>query len=163
MPRKKKIEEETLSAPEPVPDVLPPEPEEAVHEERIARQKPRRRLKARRAVALLVLAACVIGGLLYYRSYTSPEAEAARLEAKNRQLIETVGKRMLLPAGETPVIYQIDDPALLIAEQPFFVGSEKGDRLLIYPQSARAIIWSPSRKRIVNAGPLDLTAPEEAR
>ncbi|MEI9966550.1 MAG: hypothetical protein WDN67_02790 [Candidatus Moraniibacteriota bacterium] len=35
-----------------------------------------------------------------------------------------------------------------------FTGSIDGDQLLVFPESRKAIIWSPTRKIIVNAGPI---------
>lgn len=96
----------------------------------------------------------IVGGYAFHRSYNSDVAKQQRLEATNKALEVEVAKLMILPEGETPVIYQIDDPAALIVQQPFFAGSQKGDRLIVYPQSAKAIIYSPARKLIVNVGPV---------
>ncbi len=100
----------------------------------------------------LVVVALIAGGL-YYRNYNSPEAEQARIEKENKDMLAEIGERMLLPQEE-PVIYNIEDPALLASQQPFFTGSVEGDRLILFPQTAKAVIWSPERKVIVNVGPI---------
>ncbi|HAS85133.1 MAG TPA: hypothetical protein DCS23_03650 [Candidatus Yonathbacteria bacterium] len=69
-------------------------------------------------------------------------------------LVKDLGGIMILPANETPAIFEITDPKAMIAEQPFFTGAIKGDKLLIYKSIARAIIYSPSRNLIVNVGPV---------
>jgi len=105
-------------------------------------------------ISLLV----IIGGIFFvHRSYFNPEAvtkrEAEHQRAENKDLLAELGKLIILPQEE-PLIYQIDDPELLVSEQPFFVGAEAGDKLIIYPNSAKAIIYSRTRKMIVNVGPV---------
>ncbi len=74
------------------------------------------------------------------------------LSDDHRLLLEQLARHMLLPEGR-PVIYEIRDPAAL-AEQPFFANTQEGDQLILYPTTARAIIYSPRRDRIVNIGPI---------
>ncbi|OGG41604.1 hypothetical protein A2837_00410 [Candidatus Kaiserbacteria bacterium RIFCSPHIGHO2_01_FULL_46_22] len=113
--------------------------------------------KGRIFVVLLLLLVIISGIFFAHRSYFNPEAvanrEAERQKAENEELIEEVGKLMILPQEE-PLIYQIDDPELLMSEQPFFVGAEEGDKLIVYPNAAKAIIYSQTRKMIVNVGPV---------
>lgn len=97
-----------------------------------------------------------------------PIPTAEDKEKSDKEIKKTVGevsKIMDLPTGESPTIFEITDPETLSAQQPFFNGSVKGDKLLIYPASAKAIIYSPSREKIINVGPLTFdntpkTAPE---
>lgn len=65
-----------------------------------------------------------------------------------------VGKLMLLPKGDEPVLARVEDPDALVKQQAFFAGAEKGDTLLIYPKTQRAILYSNSRNLIVNSGPI---------
>jgi len=118
------------------------------------RRKGRFSKKTLLAAGVVLVLALTVGGYSFYHSYNSDAAKQQRLEAANKALVAEVGKLMILPSGETPVIYQIDDPASLIAQQPFFTGSQKGDWLLVYPQSAKAIIYSEARRLIVNVGPI---------
>jgi hypothetical protein len=60
---------------------------------------------------------------------------------------------MALPEG-SPTVFNIEDPEKLQGQQAFFKGSEKGDQLVVFSESAKAIIYSPSRNIIVNAGPV---------
>jgi hypothetical protein len=66
---------------------------------------------------------------------------------------------------------QITNPEELIRKDAFFTGSTSGDILLIYKNARKAIIYSPSRDIIVNAGPVqvgnqqtpsDATTPAES-
>ena len=103
---------------------------------------------------MLGIVGIVIGGIFTYQYMISPERMAKKAAAKNVALLEEVGTHMLLPENETPVIYEVQDPELLSAQQPFFKGAEAGDSLIVFPQSAKAIIYSSKRGLIVNVGPV---------
>lgn len=98
----------------------------------------------------------VVTGVTYYKypqifTLRTPE-EQAKIAAG--VLVKEVGKIMILPTNEDPTILEITDPQSLISQQPFFTGAIAGDKLLVYKQSARAIVYSPSRHLIVNVGPV---------
>ena len=81
-------------------------------------------------------------------------------EAVSRYLSQ-LGHLMLLPSNDTPVVATIVDPSALIKQQAFFQGSIKGDVVLIYPKTSRAILFSPARGKIINAGPVINNSPTE--
>lgn len=100
--------------------------------------------------------ALVVVGALYYKypqifSLRTPEEQT---KIAVQALVKEVGKIMILPANEEPIVLDITDPQALIAQQQFFAGSVAGDKLLLYKESARAIVYSPSRHLIVNVGPV---------
>ena len=68
-------------------------------------------------------------------------------------LVKQFGKVVLLPAGE-PRLLTINNAVALAKEQPFFTGSQDGDKVLVYPDVARAYILSPSRNLVINVGPV---------
>ena len=77
-------------------------------------------------------------------------------QAQIKELIAKVGKLILLPTGEEPVIATINDASTLIKEQPFYKGAVNGDVVIVYQKAAKAIVYSPSRNLIVNVGPIVL-------
>jgi len=117
--------------------------------------KPKKRI---RKPFLILLILILIAGVSYggYKYYNYSKTEVYKQKKADRQvksLVNKVGKLILLPEG-TPAIFDIKDPMTLIPQQAFFVGSEKGDQLLVYPQIGKAIIYSPKRNLIVNVGPV---------
>jgi hypothetical protein len=103
-------------------------------------------------LGLLAIIIIAIGGYFTYAHFKqTPEQKAT---AETASLIKKVQKLMILPDGQTPAVFVIQDPALLSSQQAFFAGSVKGDELLVYSQSGKAIIYSPSRNVIVNVGPV---------
>ncbi len=78
---------------------------------------------------------------------------SALLSATSEDYIHLISKKIWLPNDNvSPRIMEITDPELLISKQDFYAGSKKGDILLIFDESKKAIIYSPSRDIIINAG-----------
>lgn len=86
-------------------------------------------------------------------STTTAQTQSLLSDKETNDAIERVKKLILVP-DEQPIIYLVDDAQGLIAQQAFFTGSDNGDMLLIFQQNAKAIIYSPSRNVVVNAGPI---------
>lgn len=108
---------------------------------------------------VLVIGAAVGAGVYLLRAtdtFTSNagDAQPQLTEQEVQSVVRGVGKLIRLPEGEEPVIASIIDVDQLVATQPFYEGAENGDFLLIYPQAAKAIIYSPKRNIIVNVGPI---------
>ena len=93
----------------------------------------------------------------------TPEQEA-KAKAEAVALLAELGQYMIVPKGEEPAIFDVQDPAVLAKEQPFFAEAQKGDKLFVFSKSQKAVVYSPSRKIIVNVGPVtfDKNAQEKA-
>ncbi len=68
------------------------------------------------------------------------------------ELLEKIGKLILLPEDEQMTISTIQDIEKLVAEEPFFEKAQNGDKVIIY--NDRAIIYSPTKNILVNVGPV---------
>lgn len=73
------------------------------------------------------------------------------------KLLKKVGKHILLPENQEPTIATIQNADALISLQPFFYGSENGDKVLLY--EGRAFIYSPTKDKLINAGPIVIDNP----
>ncbi|NCN52189.1 hypothetical protein GW943_00015 [Candidatus Parcubacteria bacterium] len=124
--------------------------------------KPRTRNRRFIHGFLIFLVILFAAALWYQFVYSSPESTARRADKEAERTIAEVGTLILLPTSEIPVIYDIDDPVLLMRQQPFFTGAEKGDKLLIYSTQGKAIIYSPRRHIIVNVGGIVTDTAETA-
>lgn len=63
-------------------------------------------------------------------------------------LVSKVADLYLLPVGEDPTIATVSQPEIL-KEQSFFTQAEKGDKVLIYAKSGKAILYRPSIDKII--------------
>lgn len=115
------------------------------------------------AAALIVLA--LVPSVYFYTQYqqaqarlTNPNLFAAE-EAK--KYIDQVGKLMILPSGETPTIATVNDKDKL-KNQPFFAKTENGDKVLIYTNAKKAILFRPSIDKIIDVAPINVSASGSA-
>ena len=88
----------------------------------------------------------------------SPQAaqEAAKEDVK--QLIEKIGKLIVVPKDETPTVATVTDTEKL-KSSPFFTNAQKGDRVLIYTTAKKAILYRPVENKIIEVGPISIGTP----
>jgi hypothetical protein len=118
-------------------------------------------MKKRRLINIIIILIAIIaigfGGFFYYklhkmqRSYVENQkqqkAEQA-LKDKN-DLITNVGKLYLFPIDEMPTIATVSDPGL-VKTQNFFTNPEAGDKVLIFTNSTKAVLYRPSINKIID-------------
>lgn len=118
----------------------------------------------------IVIAAVAAGAAGYfYWQYTKAQQEiqtiktdpstireAAQAEAK--KLVAEVAKLIAVPEGEEPTVATITDIAKL-KEQVFFKNAKNGDKVLIYTQSKRAILYDPVANKIIDVAPVNIGTP----
>lgn len=101
-------------------------------------------------VAILVI---VILVLLPYVQKGKEVREQEKIEKEVAALVKDISVHAIMPE-ETPVVFTVTDVEALVKEQQFFAGAVNGDKLLIFPQAVKAVIYSPDRDIIVNMGPV---------
>lgn len=114
---------------------------------------------------ILALTGLSAGGYFFYQ-YQKTQAElqtiktdpttvqkAAQEEVK--RLIAEVGKLIELPTGEEPTVATITDLEKL-KDQPFFQKAKNGDKVLIYTNAKKAILYDPLSKKILDIAPVNI-------
>lgn len=101
-------------------------------------------------VLVVVLA---VGWYLY--SSVRPSGPQQTTAEEAQALVKKVERLMLLPKDEQPTVATVTDPAKL-GDQPFFADAEPGDKVLIYAQSRKIILYSPSQNKIINVATLSM-------
>lgn len=89
---------------------------------------------------------------------TEGAKQAADDEAK--ALKAKVALLMQLPT-EKPTVATIKDITKL-KDQPFFNGAKNGDKVLIFTEARKAVIYRESENKIINSGPIAVTSDQEA-
>ena len=82
----------------------------------------------------------------------NPQAEA---QAAAVLVVSRVGQLMVLPENETPTVATVTDPDKL-KDQPFFANTKIGDKVLIYPNAKKAILYDPAQGKILEVAPLNI-------
>ena len=119
----------------------------------------RRKRKPLKTIAIIVLVAIV--GLLIYQ-YIDARQEIKQLQkapSKSAQsqndsdaVIAKVSKLTILPA-EQPTVATVSDITKL-KDQVFFNNAKNGDKVLIFKNSKKAVIYRPSTNQIIEIAPI---------
>jgi hypothetical protein len=105
----------------------------------------------------VVIAILAIGaaGYFYYELYKMKQDPAAQARKEALDLVAKVSKLVVLPEGEVPTIATVSDPEAL-KSQSFFSGAVQGDKVLIYAEAKKAILYSVGQDKILEVAPLNI-------
>lgn len=125
-----------------------------------------RRLNLSTALLLLLLAVVLAFAAWSFSNYrqaqqkitqlSTPEGQQELAKEEIAQLTALVGKLIVLPADEEPVVATILDIEKLSKDQPFYRNAKNGDKVLIYIKAQQAIIYDTVRNILVNVGPVSV-------
>jgi hypothetical protein len=106
-------------------------------------------------VPVVALSAVVIAGYLYMQVRTLKQNPQAVAQKEVADLVAKVSKLAVLPLDETPTVATVSDPEAL-KDQVFFASAQKGDKVLIYAQAKKAILYSVTMNKIIDVAPLNI-------
>ncbi|MEK7572425.1 MAG: hypothetical protein AAB493_01020 [Patescibacteria group bacterium] len=104
---------------------------------------------------VITVVALVLAGYFYYQWNLIRQNPQAVVEQEIADLVAKVGKLVVLPAGEEPTVATVSDPEAL-KDQAFFASAQKGDKVLIYAQAKKAILYSVTLNKIIDVAPLNI-------
>ncbi len=101
----------------------------------------------------------VFSGYFFYQK-AKPQVgiNPENAQAEVKKLVGEVGKLIDLPQGEDPTIATITDISKL-SSQPFFARAKNGDKVLIYSQAKKAILYDPKAKKVIDVAPINIGSP----
>jgi hypothetical protein len=106
----------------------------------------------------LAFFAILAGGLAYYFYMQVRDNPQIAQQKEIDELVANVAKLIVLPADEQPVVATVADPDQL-DDQPFFANAKKGDKVLIYNNARKVILYDPVEHRIIEVAPLNIGTP----
>ena len=151
-------------------------PVKSIKEEEIVSVPEKKSSGGKAIFVLLILLILATAGFVWsYSNYRSIKKQASVLSTPEGQqqlaqqeidvIVAKVGRLIVLP-NETPILATIQNAEELAKTQPFYVGSTNGDRVLIYQQAAKAIIYNEAKDILINVGPVFMdknqTAPTDS-
>ena len=118
------------------------------------------------AGAILIVA---FVGFLGYRYYLAQKELAAlksggiianseQAQEEVKKTIAAVDKLLVLPNDEQPTVATVSDVDKL-KNQPFFTNAQNGDKVLIYSNAKKAILYRPSVNKIIEIAPVNIGTP----
>ncbi len=106
------------------------------------------------SIFVLLIVAIVVAGNFYWQLRTLKNNPLAVAEKENAELLERVGKLILLP-DEKPTIATVTDPEKL-SDQAFFVNAKTGYKVLVFSVSKKAILYDPILNKIIEVAPFQI-------
>ena len=107
----------------------------------------------------VVLAGAVAAAVYFYMQYYQTQQllknPTLAAQQQTQALLASVGKLMDLPNNETPTIATVSDVSKL-KDQPFFANAQNGDKVLIYTNAKKAILYRPSENKIIDVAPVNI-------
>ena len=108
----------------------------------------------------IVLLTALIPSFYFYQKYQESQKILQNPNAVNQKEIESlvkkVGKLILLPQNEVPKIATVIDIDKRKGEL-FFAHAANGDKVLIYENAKKAILYRPSINKIIEVGPVSFS------
>lgn len=107
-------------------------------------------------LTFLFIASAVVGFVFYKQAQKLKENPQKVAQDEINDVISKVSRHMVLPENETPTAAIVSDPEILKKNQPFFNNAKAGDRVLIYANALKAILYNPELDKIVEVAPLTI-------
>jgi hypothetical protein len=107
---------------------------------------------------MIIAVLLIIGGMAgttyyFYNKYQKVKKDPNIIsQEETTWLVEKVSKLMVLPFG-TPTVATVLDKEKL-KDQAFFNNSENGDKILVFMDAKKAILYRPSLNKIIEISPL---------
>ncbi|MBI3380343.1 hypothetical protein HY029_06335 [Candidatus Gottesmanbacteria bacterium] len=110
-------------------------------------------------LGILIAVATAVYFFLQYQDVKQQLTNPANYTAtESKTIIEKLGKLMELPTDEVPTVATISDKEKL-KNQPFFVRAKNGDKVIIYTNAKRAILYDPIANKIIDVAPVNIGSP----
>jgi hypothetical protein len=113
-----------------------------------------------RALGVLVVTGSLGMSAYFYAEYKKV-TETRTPEAELESLVADISEHFELPTSETPTLATVTDREKL-SGQEFFASSQNGDKVLLYQEGRKAILYRPSTGKIVNVAPIGIEEPAPA-
>lgn len=120
--------------------------------------KLNKRAAAMILVTLVAAIAIILAGYFYLEVRQLKQNPQLTAQEEASELVWKVSKLIVLPEGETPTVATVADPDAL-KDQAFFAKAQKGDKVLIYPQAKKAVLYSVSMNKVIDVAPLNINQP----
>jgi len=110
-------------------------------------------------IIIIAFAIATLPAYYFYNKYQKAQQlvnnPSLATQKEVKILVEKVGKLIELPTNETPTVATVSDKEKL-KDQIFFAKAANGDKVLIFTQSGKAILYRPSVNKIIEVAPVNM-------
>lgn len=105
-------------------------------------------------MAVVFLVALAIGGGAY-RQFASPQLPVIdsltkpKDQADISSIVNMIRQSVEIPSNETPTVATVTDQDK-VRSQPFFASAQTGDKIVVFAQAKKAVLFRPSSGKIIN-------------
>ena len=110
--------------------------------------------KKKKGLVVLIVIVVVTAAIITSKAIKLSSTKKLNVD---QEILESVAEVVLLP-NEAPQFATVSNVNQL-KEQVFFKDAQNNDRVIIFPQAAKAILYRPSIDRVINIGPVTLEQP----
>ncbi len=109
----------------------------------------------------IILALIILGAGGYYFYAQNQKTQVANInpqapaQEEVKKIVAEVGKLIDLPTGEDPTVATVTDITKL-KDQPFFQKAKNGDKVLIYTNARKAILYDPQARKVIDVAPINI-------
>lgn len=107
---------------------------------------------------ILVVLIVVLSFTSYYFYKKSTTDTTNNTQKLVDDVVHKVGMLIVLPEGETPTLATVTNLDALKG-QIFFADAQLGDKVLMYANAKKAILYNPNINKVVNIAPIDTNPP----
>lgn len=113
-------------------------------------------------IVLFVILVALTGYFYFQYNKTNTLLHNPTLAAKEEadSILPKVARLMDLPTGENPTIGTVVNVSKLKG-QPFFTKSKNGDKIIIYSNARKAILYRPSENKIIDVTQINIGATSQ--
>ena len=112
--------------------------------------------KAAMGLGVLVLLGAIGSAGFFYKQLNDVKKNPNKVaQDETNATISAIGKLIVLPTGEQPTLATVTDPEKL-KDQPFFASAKTGDKVLIFTNAKKAILYDPVANKIVEVAPINI-------
>lgn len=115
--------------------------------------------KVTRILIIAVFILCFATAGYFFYQYQKVQQQLANptlfAQSETQKLLDKLSKIIELPENETPTVATISDRERL-QNQPFFAKAKNGDKLIIYTNAKKAIIFDPLANKIIDVAPVNI-------
>lgn len=104
-------------------------------------------------VAIALIAVVLVGTWVFFTVRQSQDMNNVSV------VTAAVGRHYLLPENEVPALATVEDRGKLNSE--FLRASENGDKLLVYKNAKKVILYRPSIDKVIEVGPVSIADMSE--
>lgn len=104
---------------------------------------------------LVAVVALILAGYFYSQVRLLKNNPQAVAQQETAALVAKISKLIVLPTEEMPTVATVSD-AEALKDQTFFANAQNGDKVLIYAQARKAILYSVTLNKIIDVAPLNI-------